>query len=45
MNLRFDKKYNDRILGDWSEGGSGWDIAEKNNIQRDSDIRLARPQR
>jgi len=42
MNLRFDKNYNDRILGDWAKGGSGWGIAEKNNARPYSDIRLAR---
>ena len=42
MNLRFDKSYNDRILGDWANGRSGRGIAEKNNAGRDSDIRPAR---
>jgi len=42
MNLRFGKNYNDRILGDWAKGGSGWGIAEKNRERRYSDILLAR---
>ena len=42
MNLRFDKNYNDRILGDWAKEENGWSIAEKNKAQRYSDIRQSR---